>query len=73
MENYSDEVFLTLKEPLRDMLKEAVTAGFYHSPGWNRDYPRVQILTVKDLINGSIRLELPSAEFTTFKKAEGMA
>lgn len=63
-------VFLTLEEPSRDMLKEAVTAGFYHSPGWNRDYPRVQILTVKDLINGTARLEMPLAEFTTFKQAQ---
>lgn len=45
------------------------SAGFYHSPGWNRDYPRVQILTVGDLLSGAGRVELPPAEFATFKQA----
>ena len=63
-------VFLTLEEPTRDMRTEAVTAGFYHSPGWNQDYPRVQILTVKGLLDGTTRLEMPPAEFTTFKQAQ---
>ena len=63
-------VFLTLEEPTRDMRTEAVTAGFYHSPGWNQDYQRVQILTVKALLEGTARLEMPPAEFTTFKQAQ---
>lgn len=63
-------VFLTLEEPTREMRTEAVTAGFYHSPGWNQNYPRVQILTVKDLLDGTARLEMPPAEFTTFKQAQ---
>ena len=63
-------VFLTLEESTRDMRTEAATAGFYHSPGWNRDYPRVQILTVKGLLEGTARLEMPPAEFTTFKQAQ---
>ena len=63
-------VFLTLEEPTRDMRTEAATAGFYHSPGWNHDYPRVQILTVQSLLEGTSRLEMPPASFTTFKQAE---
>jgi site-specific DNA-methyltransferase (adenine-specific) len=63
-------VFLSLEEPSRDMRTEAVTAGYYHSPGWNRDYPRVQILTIKALLDGTGRLETPPAEFTTFKQAQ---
>ena len=63
-------VFLTLEEPTREMRTEAAAAGFYHSPGWNQNYPRVQILTIKDLLNGSARLEMPPAEFTTFKQAQ---
>ena len=62
-------VFLTLEPPTRDMEKEAASAGFYHSPGWNRDYPRVQILTVRELLDGTRRPELPPAEFVTFKAA----
>jgi len=63
-------VFLTLEEPTREMRTEAATAGFYHSPGWNQNYPRIQILTVKGLLDGTARLEMPPAEFTTFKQAQ---
>ena len=63
-------VFLTLEEPTREMRTEAATASFYHSPGWNQDYPRVQILTVKGLLDGTARLEMPPAEFITFKQAQ---
>jgi hypothetical protein len=28
------------------METEAAAAGFYHSPGWDRDYPKLQILTI---------------------------
>jgi site-specific DNA-methyltransferase (adenine-specific) len=62
-------VFLTLEEPTREMRTEAVTAGYYHSPGWNQDYPKLQILTIKDLLSGAARVEMPPAEFT-FKQAQ---
>ena len=62
-------VFVTLEEPTREMEREAVAAGFYHSPGWNREYPRVQILTVRELLDGTKRPELPPAEYTTFRRA----
>jgi site-specific DNA-methyltransferase (adenine-specific) len=62
-------IFLTLEEPTREMRTEAVTAGFYHSPGWNQDYPKLQILTIKDLLSGSARVVMPPAEFT-FKQAQ---
>ncbi len=29
-----------------------VPAGYYTSPGWRRDYPRLQILTVEGLLAG---------------------
>jgi site-specific DNA-methyltransferase (adenine-specific) len=60
-------VFITLEEPSRDMVTEAVTAGHYHSPGWNKDYPRLQILTVADLLKGQARVEMPP-EFQTFQQ-----
>ena len=63
-------VFLTLEESTPQMRTEAAAAGYYHSPGWNQDYPRVQILTVGELLNRSARLEIPPAEFTTFKQAQ---
>ena len=62
-------VFLTLEEPTAQMKHEAVTAGYYHSPGWNQDYPRIQILTVKDLLAGTARLQMPPPN-PPFKQAQ---
>jgi site-specific DNA-methyltransferase (adenine-specific) len=61
-------VFITLEEPSRDMKTEAVSAGFYHSPGWNKDYPRIQILTIDELLHGA-EVKMPP-QFGTFKQAQ---
>lgn len=58
---------ITLEPASKDMLAEAAGAGFYHSPGWNRDYPRLQILTIADLFNGQ-EVKMPMTA-TTFKQA----
>jgi site-specific DNA-methyltransferase (adenine-specific) len=44
-------VFITLEPPTRPMLEEAAMKGFYHSP-LGRDYPRLQILTIEDILDG---------------------
>ncbi|NLI97322.1 site-specific DNA-methyltransferase [bacterium] len=51
---------------------EAASAGFFHSQIMNKDYPRVQALTVEGLLNRTERLELPQVapDDITFKKAE---
>ena len=51
-------LFITLEEPTRDMLVEAASAGFHHSDVWQRDYPRVQIRTVGELLAG-VEFEVP--------------
>lgn len=61
-------VFITLEPPTKDMLTEATTAGFYHSPGWNQDYPRLQILTIEDLLKGA-EIKMPPTGAVTFKQA----
>jgi site-specific DNA-methyltransferase (adenine-specific) len=61
-------IFLTLEEPTQPMQVEAVQAGYYHSPGWNQDYPRIQIATVQQLLDGATLKLPPSA--VTFKQAE---
>ncbi len=61
-------VFLTLEEPTKDMQKEAVSAGFYHSPNWNKDYPKLQILTIERLLSGETVQMPPTAR--TYKKAQ---
>jgi site-specific DNA-methyltransferase (adenine-specific) len=60
-------VLITLEPPTSEMEKEAVSAGFYRSPGFNRDYRRIQILTIGDLFHG-VRVEMPH-EVGTFKRA----
>ena len=66
-ENAAIGVYLTLDPPTKPMQKEADEKGFYHSPGWNKDYPRLQILTVEDILNGK-QVDLPP-NMQTFKQA----
>jgi site-specific DNA-methyltransferase (adenine-specific) len=61
-------VFLTLEPPTKEMAVEAVSAGYYESTGWGRKYPRIQILTVEDLLKGAT-VQMPPA-WGTFKQAE---
>lgn len=60
-------VFLTLEKPTKPMIEEAVGKGFYHSDGWGKDYPRLQILTVEEVLAGK-QPNLPP-NIDTFKKA----
>ena len=62
-------VFLTLQQPTSGMKKEAVTSGFYKSPGWNKDYSKIQILTIEELLEGK-EIDYPPKTSVTFKKAE---
>jgi site-specific DNA-methyltransferase (adenine-specific) len=62
-------VFITLDLPTRDMFTEAVTAGSYHSEIWEKDYPRIQILSVEDLLAGE-EVKLPPSSSGAFKQAE---
>jgi site-specific DNA-methyltransferase (adenine-specific) len=50
------------------MKTEAVSAGYYHSPGWNKDYPRIQILTIDELLHDAV-VKMPP-QFRTFKEAQ---
>jgi len=63
-------LFLTLEPPTREMLTEAVSAGFYESPLWQQTYPRLQILTIEDLLNGKRPEMPPTGANVTFQKAE---
>jgi len=59
-------VFISLQEPTQSMRREAASAGFYKAP-WGRDYPRLQLLTIADLLAGRT-VDFPR-ENVTFKKA----
>ncbi|MCI0476521.1 MAG: restriction endonuclease, partial [Anaerolineales bacterium] len=61
-------IFITLEAATREMEKEAIAAGFYHSALVQRDFPRLQILTIDELLNGA-EPKLPIVR-GTFKQAE---
>lgn len=46
-------VFITLGEPSSEMRLEATTAGVYTSPIDGREYPRIQILTIAELLEAT--------------------
>jgi len=51
--------FLTLEEPTKPMRDEALAAGVYHHALLDRDYPRIQIITVREMIEDGKRIDLP--------------
>jgi DNA modification methylase len=59
-------VLLSMEEPTGPMRKEAANAGFYDAVDGLR-YPRLQILTVEDLLTGKMIQRPPSS--VTFKRA----
>jgi site-specific DNA-methyltransferase (adenine-specific) len=61
-------VLLTMEEPTKPMRTEAASAGFYESP-WQTKHPRIQILTVGELLEGKSIDAPPSRDIRTFKKA----
>ena len=60
-------VFITLEAPTKEMEAAAHAAGFYDSPGWGKKYPRIQLLTIEELLKGKTVNMPPSAQ--TFKQA----
>jgi site-specific DNA-methyltransferase (adenine-specific) len=62
-------VLICMEEPTKPMRTEAAGAGFYKTPYGN--HPRLQILTIKQLLEGA-RIDYPP-QYTradvTFKKA----
>ena len=66
-ENAEIGVFITLHEPTKDMIKNAVSAGYYRSQLSGKDYPKIQILTIEELLKG-IKPKIPN-QISPFKKA----
>ncbi len=61
-------IFITLEEPTKPMLKEAAEVGFYHSKLWNKDYPKLQIFTIEELLKGK-EPQLPPSN-VSFQRAQ---
>jgi DNA modification methylase len=61
--------YISFAEPTRNMRTEAAEAGFYTSVDGSR-YPRLQLLTIKGLLEGTEHLQRPlHVRDVTFKKA----
>ncbi len=52
-------IFITLKEPTSEMLKEAKACGFYQHKAMGRSYPCIQIVTIKEILEQGKRLDIP--------------
>jgi DNA modification methylase len=62
-------VYISFEEPTKPMQREAAEAGFYTS-GDGSKYPRVQLLSIKDLIEGNKNVQRPlHVRDVTFRKA----
>jgi len=63
-------ILLTLEKPTKPMREEAVDAGRYTSKLWHdKDYPKIQLLTIEGLLNGTERVEAPP-QSNPFAKAQ---
>ncbi len=61
-------LLVSLKRPTPDMVTEAAKAGFYKNETWKKQYPRLQILTIEQILKGK-RPEMPP-QHSPFAKAE---
>jgi hypothetical protein len=68
-------VYISFEEPTKPMQREAAEAGFYTSVGSSGaaggKFPRIQLLTVRDLLEGTKSVQRPRLHDrdTTFRKA----
>jgi len=58
--------YLTLYPPKRGMSEYAASQGFYYSEILDIKYPKIQILTIKGLLDGTERLKYPRIRNATF-------
>jgi len=51
-------IFITLQPPTRDMKEEAISEGYFNTE-YEKDIPRIQIITIEDLLKG-IEVKFPA-------------
>ena len=62
-------VLISMYPPTEPMRGAAASAGFYSSPGWGTKHPRLQLLTIEELLAGKKVDMPPTRDERTFKKA----
>jgi site-specific DNA-methyltransferase (adenine-specific) len=69
-QKFAGGILITLEKPSKPMRIEAADAGRYASKLWHeRDYPKIQLLTIEGLLNGTERVEAPP-QLNPFAKAQ---
>jgi len=69
-QKFAAGILITLEKPTKPMREEAADAGRYESKLWHdKDYPKIQILTIEDLLSGKERVEAPP-QLNPFAKAQ---
>lgn len=69
IESASLAIFITLEEPTKDMLKTAKSAGFYQSKYMSHSCDKIQIVTIKEIIEDQQRLNI-RLSYEVLKSAE---
>jgi hypothetical protein len=63
-------ILVTLEKPSKPMREEATDAGRYTSALWHKkDYPKIQILTIEGLLDGTEKVDSPPQD-NPFAKAQ---
>jgi DNA methylase/Restriction endonuclease len=65
-------ILITLEKPTRSMREDAKAAGTYHLEVMGRSYDRIQIITIKQIIEQDKRLDVPTS-LEVLKAARGAA
>ena len=68
-ENAAISVFITLEKPSPQMITEASEAGFYQAFTGAIKYPKLQIVTIEELLHGS-EIKMPPRLHQNFKAAQ---
>jgi site-specific DNA-methyltransferase (adenine-specific) len=63
-------LFVALEEPSKPMLLNAAEAGYYHSELSGKDYPRVEVITIRQLLDEGKKPNLPLLVLPAFQKAQ---
>ena len=63
-------LFVTLEEPSKPMLQNAAEAGYYHSELSGKDYPAIQIITIRELLEGGKKPSMPLLVLPAYQKAQ---
>jgi site-specific DNA-methyltransferase (adenine-specific) len=63
-------VLITLEKATPSMIEDAKAAGTFHHEMMNRSYDKIEIVTIKEIIEQDKRLDVPTS-LEVFKAARG--